>query len=342
MSFAQYSGVVAEGDTVVLYQSRDSLLSLSAQHGKVQHHRLGSFRHDDIIGKEYGSKVWSDKKDRWMLVLHPTPELWTGVLPHRTQILYVADISAITLHLDLKPGAIVCESGTGSGSLTHSLARTVMPTGHVHTFEFHEQRAAQAREEFKAHGLERFVTVTCTDVCLNGFGMTDQADAVFLDLPSPWEAAHWARKALKSTGARLCSFSPCIEQVSRMCDALRTEGFTDIRTFECILRPFNVKRLNFDKLPTADDTDTATAASKGRKRPREDEAPANATEADMQGHGAAASTAPHAPHTPAHTAPAMSARPYPEMRGHTGYLTFATLEAGAGAGLAANADAAAD
>lgn len=46
-----------------------------------------------------------------MYLLHPTPELWTQVLPHRTQILYVADISFIISYLDLKPGSKVIESG---------------------------------------------------------------------------------------------------------------------------------------------------------------------------------------------------------------------------------------
>ena len=40
----------------------------------------------------------------WVLLLAPTPELWSLVLRHRTQILYVADISMIVTFLELRPG----------------------------------------------------------------------------------------------------------------------------------------------------------------------------------------------------------------------------------------------
>ena len=47
----------------------------------------------------------------FVFLLHPTPELWTLCLPHRTQILYIADISFISTYLDMKPGSTVIESG---------------------------------------------------------------------------------------------------------------------------------------------------------------------------------------------------------------------------------------
>lgn len=91
-------------------------------------------------------------------------------------------------------------TGTGSGSLSHSLIRTIAPTGHLYTFEFHEQRAKLAAEEFKDHGIGQYVTVTQKDVCAEGFGLDHVADAVFLDLPTPWEAVESAKQALKREG----------------------------------------------------------------------------------------------------------------------------------------------
>ena len=56
-------------------------------------------------------QVYAKKKKGWIYILHPSPELWTVTLPHRTQILYTTDISLITLELELKPGSVVIESG---------------------------------------------------------------------------------------------------------------------------------------------------------------------------------------------------------------------------------------
>lgn len=80
-------------------------------------------------------------------------------------------------YLDLKPGKVMIESGTGSGSFSHSIARTIAPTGHLYTFEYHQERVAVATKEFEEHGLEELVTIECRDVCKNGFGLVNKVDA---------------------------------------------------------------------------------------------------------------------------------------------------------------------
>ncbi|RVE53392.1 hypothetical protein evm_001962 [Chilo suppressalis] len=203
---------------------------------------FGALKVKNLIGTDIGSRVELSKG--WGHVLQPTPELWSLTLPHRTQIIYTPDISMILLQLDLVPGCFVIEAGTGSGSLTHALVRRVRPHGHVYTFDFHEHRAKIAKEEFEEHGIANFVTVQHRDVLEHGFGeeLTGNADAVFLDLPSPWAGIPHAVAALKDEGGRFCSFSPCIEQVQRTCIALEEHGFQDLVTMEVLQSELKVNR----------------------------------------------------------------------------------------------------
>ncbi|KAI9593532.1 1-methyladenosine methyltransferase catalytic subunit Gcd14 [Syncephalis fuscata] len=259
-----------------------------------------------------------------MYLLHPTPELWTLVLPHRTQILYQPDISLITAYLELKPGAVMIESGTGSGSFSHSLARTVAPNGHLYTFEFHEARAEQARKEFAAHGLSDVITLECRDACKNGFGIENKVDAVFLDLPAPWEAIPFAKKAFKQHQmGRISCFSPCIEQVQRTCETLRQQGFRDVQTFECLQRAYSTRNhtlLTVDQIMERAKTRSSNGkkAFVGQKRKTDsiEESKDNTTEAevtttvensDLKPRSITVTTLPN------------------ESRGHTSYLTFATF-----------------
>ena len=75
-------------------------------------------------------QMFSLNKKGWVYLLHPTPELWTFNLLHRTQILYTTDISMVILKLALKPGSVVIESGEVSIisnnhiNIFHNMARS--------------------------------------------------------------------------------------------------------------------------------------------------------------------------------------------------------------------------
>ncbi|KAJ4729254.1 tRNA (adenine(58)-N(1))-methyltransferase [Melia azedarach] len=297
-----FTRCIREGDLVIVYERHDCMKAVKVCKSSSLQNRFGVFKHSDWIGKPFGSKVFSNKGG-FVYLLAPTPELWTLVLSHRTQILYIADISFVVTYLEIVPGCVVLESGTGSGSLTTSLARAVAPTGHVYTFDFHEQRAASAREDFERTGVSSIVTVDVRDI--QGQGFPDEfaglADSIFLDLPQPWLTIPSAAKMLKQDGV-LCSFSPCIEQVQRSCESLLL-NFTDIRTFEILLRTYEVRQWKTDCSRGNEGGLVGSLPHKRKQHPIE-----GSGEPDNQ------------------NSSSVMARPSGEARGHTGYLTFARLK----------------
>ncbi|KZM19120.1 tRNA (adenine-N1-)-methyltransferase [Ascochyta rabiei] len=249
-------------------------------------------------------------------LIPPTPETWTLSLPHRTQVVYTPDYSYILQRLRVRPGDHLIEAGAGSGSFTHAAARAVYNGapgmqdtsysaadmeeednavgtspkkrkrkrktrhGGVYSFEYHEPRAKQLHAEIVEHGLDPVVTVTHRDVYGDGFNLNDStspaADAVFLDLPAPWQALkHLARTPPSAAtvqaatsdpstpaeptpspspskpfvsplnprnAVRICTFSPCIEQVTKTVAALRTLGWVEIDMVEIQAKRLEVRR----------------------------------------------------------------------------------------------------
>lgn len=206
-------------------------------------------------------------------ILRPTPELWTSSLPHRTQVVYTPDYSYVLSRLRARPGTRIIEAGSGSGSFTHASARAVYNgypkddqdvKGKVFSFEFNEARHLKMKEEVAQHNLEGLVYLAHRDVYNNGFladGESPNATAVFLDVPKPWEALRHLsrRKPLRKDGekengqswtspldptktARICTFSPCIEQVMNTVTELRKLGWVDVDMVEIANKRLNVLR----------------------------------------------------------------------------------------------------
>ncbi|KAK7082309.1 tRNA (adenine(58)-N(1))-methyltransferase catalytic subunit trmt61a [Halocaridina rubra] len=341
MSFSRCKRLIEIGDTVILYISVTNIYALEVKptvlnrHGKeienVFQTRYGCLKITDLIGKEFGSKITLPKG--WVHVLYPTPELWTITLPHRTQILYTPDIAMVITQLEIGPGSIVCEAGTGSGSLSHALLRAVGPTGKLHTCDFHKERVQVALDEFTRHGFSDRVTVSHRDVCVDGLGIDGEADAVFLDLPKPWEALPHAVISIKAEGGRICSFSPCIEQVCRTCETMAALGMKEITTLECLAREFHVKYITVPIIPDSSDAaeelkpdyNTETQAKKMKLDIKtSDSEDTNSEDTKVKEIVPSTSKASRK----CSESKFMSAISNLKMPGHTGYLTFATVPPG--------------
>ena len=207
------------------------------------------------------SKPTSSANSGFIHLLPPTPEGWTASLDHRTQVVYTPDYSYILARLNVRPGGTLIEAGAGSGSFTHAAARAVFngyssdtcpaKLGAVYSYEYHLPRAEALRIELADHGLEGVVHLTHRDVCGDGFSLPStppNADAIFLDLPAPWQALkHLSRTTPNSplnpdAAIHLCTFSPCIEQVTATVSFLRRNGWTEIEMVEVANKRIDVRR----------------------------------------------------------------------------------------------------
>ncbi|KKA28455.1 hypothetical protein TD95_002589 [Thielaviopsis punctulata] len=291
-------------------------------------------------------------------ILKPSPELWTMSLPHRTQVVYTPDYSYVLQRIRAFPGKRIIEAGAGSGSFTHASSRAVYngypasPTdrkGKVFSFEFHEVRYQKMTEEIASHGLEGIVQMTHRDVYNGGFlvngNESPSANCIFLDLPAPWEALHhlsrrqqgkageplkdadrdpnWVSPLDPNETVHLCTFSPCIEQVTRTISAMRRLGWVDIDMVEIAHKKFNITRDRSDKSMATPIADVDEAISKL-------DASLNKPYRDPRVHGPI-------PKTPKQNGRALLDgvkpwmdgriihRPEGEIKSHTSYLTFATL-----------------
>ena len=342
------SRLVQEGDVVITYEGHNTLDFAEMKRGSYIHNRYGAFRHDDIIGNPFGTKhaTFSEGMHQHIYILEPTPELWSVALRSRTQIVDEMDASYVTFMLNVHPGSIVVESGTGSGNMTLSLARAVYHNskpGHVYTYEYNPVRADAARDEFRKMGIEKCVTVQCLDVCAKfdtegkgGFpGVEDgTADAFFLDLPEPWHALPHALKLLKPNSP-ICCYSPCIGQVIETCAKLRELGFHSIRMCENKQRPSDAKVVELEEVDLGLDRDgngeiqanveddknnininRSTSCSSKKERAQESP-PTKKRKLEEAG---------NVPYWVRRDMPRRSlkvSRPNVQMKGHTAFLTFA-------------------
>src|SRR6266498_1305006 len=226
------SSVARDGDLAQLVGLRHKHFILSLQTGaKFETHR-GILQHDDLIGKPWGTQVFSHIGAPFFLLQPSLADLITE-LPRTTQILYPKDIGFIFVTMGVGPGQKVIEAGTGSGSMTTALAYAVGPGGRVISYEVKPDVQNLARKNLIRFGLESRVDFKLRDIA-EGFDETD-ADSFFLDVANPYDYTAQVRNALKP-GGFLCCLIPTFNQEEKTLIALRQTNFAFVEVCEILLR----------------------------------------------------------------------------------------------------------
>ncbi|WKZ49188.1 MAG: tRNA (adenine-N1)-methyltransferase [Anaerolineales bacterium] len=227
-----YSSAARAGDLVQLVGLRHKHFIFNLEAGaKFETHR-GVLQHDDLIGKTWGTQVFSHLGAPFFLLQPSLADLLTN-LPRTTQIMYPKDIGFILVTMGVGPGQKVMEAGTGSGSMTTALAYAVGNEGRVVSYEVKEDAQNLARKNLNRFGLASRVDFKLRDIAA-GFDETD-ADSFFLDVPNPYDYTAQVRAALKP-GGYLCCLIPTFNQVEKVLQALRQNNYAFIEVCEILLR----------------------------------------------------------------------------------------------------------
>ncbi len=68
----------------------------------------------------------------------------------------------------------------------------------------------------------------------------ENVDVIVLDMPDPWNVVEHAKKSLNKAKGRIAIYVPYIEQAKKSVEALKNNGFLDIRTIECVVRDIEI------------------------------------------------------------------------------------------------------
>jgi tRNA (adenine57-N1/adenine58-N1)-methyltransferase len=203
------------------------------------HTHIGVLKHADAVGKEYGSRLISNK-DKYVYLLKPTMYDYVMKIQHGTQIVYPKDLGYIVARAGIQNGQKIVEIGTGSASLTSFVASIVKPRGHVYTFDVDDNFMKIAAKNLKKSGMEKYVTQQNLDIKTAKKMPVEEADVALIDLGDPWTVIPQVRQMLKGSGA-VFAICPTMNQLEKLTMALVENEFTDIESTEHILRTIDAR-----------------------------------------------------------------------------------------------------
>ncbi len=229
---------------IVLMSPKGRRRILRVEEGKDWHSGEGVLRMADVAEKNYGDEVLTSLGHPLRIHEPTLHDLLKGV-KRQTQIIYPKDIAYICLRLGAGHGRTIIEAGSGSGALTTALSWFSGPNGKIVSYEAREEFHRLARRNLTWAGVGENVELVHRDIA-EGFTING-ADALFLDVRTPWEYLDHALAAVRP-GATFGFLLPTVNQTDELLLALERGPFDDIEISELLLRRWktNAGRLRPD------------------------------------------------------------------------------------------------
>jgi len=226
---------IAKAQDLILLLGKDGkrfMVRLSPG-GELHTHR-GFLKHDDILGQPLGAQLTSHLGYPFYLLRPSLHDLIMNI-KRESQIIYPKESGYALLKMNIMPGSRVIEAGTGSGAMTIALARGVMPSGKVYSYDRRQDMIDLATRNLSNVGVLDFVDLRCRGVA-EGFDEKD-VDALFMDLREPHLYIGRVKEAL-APGSFFGALVPTTNQVSALLEELERRGFVDLEVSEILLRHY--------------------------------------------------------------------------------------------------------
>ncbi len=239
--------MIKSGEFILLYHSSQTKFLIeytpnsefNCHKGQIILHENLSFGEKLITNKGYIFYVLpSTLKDRAMKV------------KRSHTIVYPKEAPRIIYELGILPGKKIAEIGTGSGAFTMIIAETIGKDGELVTIDISEISHQTAKKNITRLGKENLLDNIKFILCNSAEELSDinnpkisfenYFDAVFVDIPTPWEVIPLVNKILKK-GYRAGFLSPTVEQVAKTYESLEQNNFVDLDCFEILERKMKIK-----------------------------------------------------------------------------------------------------
>jgi len=226
--------MILPGDLVQLVSPKGKRYLRVAGAESELHTHDGKLDLKSICDLDYGQCIRTHL-DREYRLFKPTLYELVKKIDRQTQIIYPKDIGYILFKLSIGPGVRVIEAGCGSGSLTLALAWFVGPQGQVVSLERRPEFARLCAKNLSRVGLLDRVEIREQDL---GDGLNiPEADAVFIDVRTPWDYLDHIAAGVKN-GHPVGFLLPTVNQVTTLLAAMQDTVFTEAEVVEILVRHY--------------------------------------------------------------------------------------------------------